>query len=173
LSTQPSDGSNSYFLFSYTAYQRVPWYLDVRLIAPAVVTSLLVALLTLLSWPVENILQRRRRTAQSEAITLMYLGSRLVLIADIAVVAILAALKLYDDASIFPEALDPVIIVMYVLAWIGAFGALSTVWVAVEFWRNRIGGRWSRIHQMLIAASAVVLGWCFIAFHVAGTTLNY
>ncbi|MBI3274398.1 MAG: hypothetical protein HYZ60_00205 [Methylocystis sp.] len=62
---------------------------------------------------------------------------------------------------------------LYALAWLGVLGAIPTVWIAVQFWRKGVGGRWTRAHHSLIAASAVMVAWFFVTFHIAGTTLNY
>jgi hypothetical protein len=79
----------------------------------------------------------------------------------------------FIDLSIFNDALDPLLLVLYALAWIGVFGTILTLWVAISFWRNGVGSRWSRIHHSLMAVSSVMIAWFFLAFHIAGTTLNY
>ena len=73
----------------------------------------------------------------------------------------------------YEQAFDPFLVALYALAWFGVVGALFTVWAAATFWRNRTGGRWSRIHHSLIASSTVMLAWFFFTFRLAGTTLNY
>ncbi|MBY6242866.1 hypothetical protein [Methylosinus sp. Sm6] len=42
-----------------------------------------------------------------------------------------------------------------------------------DFWRRRVGGRWTRLHQSGLAASGLVIAYVFLVFHIAGTTLNY
>ena len=77
------------------------------------------------------------------------------------------------DLSVLGEALDPLLLARYALAWLGVLGAAFVLWAVVRFWRDRVGTRWSRIHHALIAASCVMLAWFFVVFRVAGTTLNY
>jgi hypothetical protein len=79
----------------------------------------------------------------------------------------------FIDLTIFSDALDPMILVLYALAWFGVFGAIPALWAATLFWRNGVGSRWSRIHHSLIAASSVMIAWFFLTFHIAGTTLTY
>jgi hypothetical protein len=62
---------------------------------------------------------------------------------------------------------------VYALAWLGVFGAIPALWAAIQFWRNGVGSRWSRIHHALLAASSAMLAWFFLTFHLAGTTLSY
>jgi hypothetical protein len=93
------------------------------------------------------------------------------------VVVIIAAAVLlsmrFIDPRILDDALDPLLVVLYSLAWLGVFGAILTVWAATLFWRKGVGSRWSRIYHSLIAASSVMIAWFFVTFHIAGTTLNY
>ena len=77
------------------------------------------------------------------------------------------------DLTILNDALDPLLIALYALAWTGVFGAILTLWAAILFWRKRVGSRWSRVHHSLIAASCIVIAWFFLTFHIAGTTLTY
>jgi hypothetical protein len=92
-------------------------------------------------------------------------------------VVIIAATVLFImggvDPRILNNTLDPLLLVLYGLAWLGVFGAITTVWAAALFWRNGVGSRWSRIHHSLIAATSVMIAWFFLTFHFAGTTLNY
>jgi hypothetical protein len=78
-----------------------------------------------------------------------------------------------NDLTLLNDALDPLLLALYALAWLGAFGAVPAVWAAAAFWRNGAGSRWSRIHHTLFAASSVMLAWFFVTFRIAGTTLNY
>jgi len=176
---QGTDDGNLRIITPGLLLQRVPWYLDVRFIAPAVAISLIIAILTLLYWPVGIFLARRRKTpCQDVTQKRLYMTSRLIMLVDSVVtvsVAMMIALLLSDklDFTFFDDPTDPLFLILYALAWLGAFGALPAVWVAVQLWRNRVGSRWSRIHHALLAASAIVLAWFFITFHIAGTTLSY
>jgi CubicO group peptidase (beta-lactamase class C family) len=170
-------GSDSYIALPAVRLQRVPWSLDARWIAPAFAASAAVVLLTLLAWPVAALWRRwrKRRWSQDRADRRKFLVVRLVLLVDAIVIVATAALFImrFVDLSIFSDALDPLLLVLYALAWVGVLGAVATLWAATRFWRNGVGGRWSRIHHSLIAASSVMLAWFFLTFRIAGTTLNY
>jgi hypothetical protein len=99
----------------------------------------------------------------------------LVLLVDAAAIVASAVLFIMGsmDLTRLDDALDPLLIALYALAWTGMFGAILVLWAAIRFWRNGVGSRWSRIHHSLIAASSVMIAWFFLAFHIAGTTLNY
>ena len=132
---------------------------------------------TLMAWPIAVLwrLWRKRSWSEIGGDRYKYLAVRLVLLADAAV--IVAAVVLFIsgsiDPTIFNDPLDPLLIVLYALAWLGVIGAMACLWVALLFWRNSVGSRWSRIHHSLIAASTVMIAWLFLTFHFAGTTLIY
>jgi hypothetical protein len=169
-------GSGSYLARPAIWFQRVPWWLDLRWIAPALVWSLGVMLLTLLGWPIATLwrYRRKRRWSEDGGHRRYHLAARMVLLVDAAAIAAAAFLFVKSaDLTIFNDALDPLLLAIYSLAWLGVFGAVLVVWVAIRFWRKGAGSRWSRVHHTLMAASCVMLGWFFLTFNIAGTTLNY
>jgi len=158
-------------------WQRVPWYLDIRIVGPAVIASVLVGFLTVVSWPVAAIVRRwrGRRWSEDVAVRRCHLTARLILILQLAVVV--AVCTLFTVATLNPtilsDALDPALVALYASAWLGIFGSLIGLWIAWQFWWKRTSGQWARIHHILIAVSAVTLAWFFLNWHIAGTTLNY
>lgn len=167
-------GAESYFVQPGVRLQRVPWFLDVRWIAPAFLVSTGIVLLSLVAWPIAALWRRWRRKPWSKDRDdrRQFLGVRLILLADAAVVVAIAVFFTMP-ATVYNEALDPLMLVFYALAWLGVLGAIPIVWITVLFWRNGVGGRWSRIHHSLIAASCAMVAWFFVVFRIAGTTLNY
>ena len=169
-------GSESYFAAPAVRLQRVPWTLDLRWIALAFIVSTAVVLLTLLAWPVAALWRRRRkrRWSQDSGDRCYFLAARLVGLVDAAV--IVAAVVLFimgSDFTIFNNPLDPLLLAVYALAWLGVFGVILTLWATIRFWRNGVGSLWSRVHHSLIAASSAMMAWFFLTFHLAGTTLSY
>lgn len=162
-------------------WQRVPLYLDFRLLAYAVIASAGIAVLTLVAWPIAAILRWRqgRRWSECAIARRCHLAVRLVLALQVVVIAATAVLFIAATANptILSNALDPVLAVLYACAWLGVLGGFGSpwvlLWVAWRFWRKRIGGWWTVVHHTLIAASGVTLAWFFLVSHIAGTTLNY
>ena len=170
------DGSKSYLAMPGFRLQRVPWSLDARWIAPAFVASTVVAVLTLLAWPVAALWRhiRKRRWSEERGGRRNHLAVRLVLLFDAAVIAAIAVLFMRGaDLTIYNDPLDPLLLALFALAWTGVFGAILALWVAARFWRAGVASRWSRVHHSLIAGSCVMIAWFFLTFHIAGTTLNY
>jgi hypothetical protein len=130
----------------------------------------------LLAWPVAALWRRWRKRQWSEdrSDRRIFLAMRLVMLVDLVVIVAIAVLFVMgSDLTIFNAALDPLLLGLYALAWLGACGAIPAVWIAVRFGRHGIGSRWSRLHHSLMAASSAMLAWFFLTFHIAGTTLNY
>jgi CubicO group peptidase (beta-lactamase class C family) len=170
-------GSDSYWVVPAFRLQRVPWFLDVRWIGPAFALSVAVVLLTLLAWPIAALWRRwrKKRWSQDGGDRRKYLAVRLVLLVDVVVIIATAVLFTMGtiDLRVFNDALDPPLLALYALAWLGVFGAIPTLWAAIMFWRKRVGSRWSRIHHSLVAVSSVMIAWFFLIFRIAGITLNY
>jgi hypothetical protein len=146
-------------------------------IAPAFVVSTAVVVLTLLAWPVAALwrLWRKKKWSQDSGDRRKYLAVRLVLLIDAVAIVATAALFIMgaNDPRIRNDALDPLLLVLYAVAWLGVFGAFPALRAATLFWRNGVGSLWSRVHHSLIAASSVMIAWFFLTFHIAGTTLTY
>jgi CubicO group peptidase (beta-lactamase class C family) len=169
-------GAESYLAQPAVRLQRVPFWLDARWIVPALVISLAVVLLTLLTWPLSALWRRwRERRWSEDSDRRRYLAVRLVLLVDCAVIVACAVLYVVAtrDPTILNDALDPFLVALYGLAWLGVAGAIVTLWVAALFWRNGVGSLWSRVHHALIAAICLTIAWFFVTFHIAGTTLIY
>ena len=170
-------GGGAHFAQPGLILQRVPWWLDLRWIAPGVAASLFVVVLSLLAWPAAALWRRWRKKPWSKERDdrRWYLVVRLVLLIDVAVIIAAAALFAFASAdyTILGAALDPYLMALYASAWAGVLGAGLAAWAALSFWRRKIGGRWSRIHHSLLATSCLMLAWFFVVFRVAGTSLNY
>jgi len=167
----------SYFAMPAIFMQRVPWWLDLRWIAPCFAASVLVVTLSLLAWPTAALWRRWRKQRWSEdaGARRKYLAVRLVILIDVVVIIAVGTLFAVAsaDLTILGEELDPWLLAMYALAWAAVPGAVFVAWTAISFWRRQTGGRWARIHHSLLAASCLMLAWFFVVFRIAGTTLTY
>jgi CubicO group peptidase (beta-lactamase class C family) len=170
-------GSESYLVaLPGLRLQRVPWSLDLRWIAPAFVASTAMVLVTLLAWPVAALWRHlRKRQSRAEGWDRRsYLAIRLVLLIDATVIVAAGVLLAKgSDPTNFNDTLNPLLILLYALAWLGVLGVVPILGAVTRFWRNGVGSRWSRVRHTLVAASSVTIAWFFLTFHIAGTTLNY
>jgi CubicO group peptidase (beta-lactamase class C family) len=158
-------------------YEHVPWWIDARFVLPAVLASLAVCVLTLLVWPMAAIWRWRkgRLFHKSPAIRRGYLAGRLTAALQLAVAAGTSILFIAAnrDFTILSDTLDPTLLILYALAWLSVAGSILAIWAAWKFWRQRVRGFWTRLHQTLLGASGVTLAWFFVVWRIAGTTLNY
>jgi CubicO group peptidase (beta-lactamase class C family) len=168
-------GSEPYLNGFAQRLERVPWPVDARWVVPAFVASVAFALLSLLAWPLAALWRRwRKRSSGLPAGDRRRLAFvRSALLVDLLVVGALVILAVRNDASLLNDSFDPALIAIYGLAWLGVLGAALALFVAIDFWRRRVGGRWTRLHQSGLAVSGLVIGYVFLIFHIAGTTLNY
>lgn len=176
LASVSGDGSDPYFATPAIFLQRAPWFVDARWIAPAFAASAALGLATLLGWPVAALWRRWRKRPWSADVDdrRRHLAVRLVLLVDAAAIAAAAFIFFRaSDFSILNDALDPWLLALYALAWVGVLGAAAVVWIALSFWLRGVGGRWTRFHHGALAASALMIAFVFVTFHIAGTTLNY
>lgn len=158
-------------------FGQVPWQDDARLTLPLVITSSLVAALTLVAWPVAALVRRLRRRQSQDDWTVRRDQHAVRLVLFLQLSAIIAAVVLYvvlsEDDTFLIEQLDPVFLTVYGAAWLGSLGSIITLWVAWRFWRKRIGSLWKRLHHTMLAGAAVTLAWFLVNWNIAGTTLNY
>jgi len=157
-------------------FQQVVWHENARFVGPVLVTSTLLLILTVLAWPATALWRRWRKKTFSENAAEKRMRVMMRLLAVIDVAAITAALIFFflaRDFTLLADSLDPFIVLIYILAWLGVLSAIPAVWIVVSFWRKSAGSWWARAHHTLIAASMVVMAWFFVTFHIAGTTLNY
>jgi hypothetical protein len=158
-------------------FHRVAWHQNARLIVPLVAASFLIALLTVMAWPAAAYLRRRRGAVfgRDPSDRKSFVFIRLVALLHVAVLGTMigAGLWIGGDVSKLDGRLDPALAVLFALAWLGVLGAPAAAVMAFSLIQNRVGGRWSRIHHALLALAGLVLGWFFVAYNIAGTTLRY
>ena len=157
-------------------WERVPWHRDARVVLPVVLTSVAMITATLLAWPIAAWIRRRRNrtfgsTAQDQR---EYRWVRTVLGFHVLAGLIVAALSArLADLTRFNATLDPWLVALYACAWLAVLGTIIAIWIAVRFWRERVGSLWARLHHTLLALSCVIAAWFFVTWRIAGTTLNY
>jgi CubicO group peptidase (beta-lactamase class C family) len=161
-------------------WQRVPAYLNARVVLPVVSASALFALVAVAAWPVGRAVRRLRRPraappGEPPAVGRARLVTRVALALQVATVAAALALHVASrrDMTLLSAAFDPFVVGLYALAWLGVAGSVPCAAVAGWFWQARAGSRAARLHHTAAALAALVLAWFFITWHLAGTTLVY
>jgi CubicO group peptidase (beta-lactamase class C family) len=157
--------------------ERVVWYRTADFVQPLMAASLAILALALLSWPVAVLFRKAAvlRLSEHRGIRHRVLFIRLVLCIDMAVAAavILLVQADWDKRQIFVDALDPWLIALYVVAWLGVLATPMVVLIAYRLWKESDTPLWTRIHYTLIATAMMTAAWIAIEWRIAGTTLNY
>lgn len=170
------EGAEPYLATPAQLFQPVPWFLNARWVVPALLSSVSFALATLALWPFTAAWRhwRHRPSTLSAKDRRLRSAAKLTLLLDLIVAAMVVALYFYvtADPMRINDELNFQLIAIYALAWLGVLATCVTVFVAFDFWRRGVGGVWMRLHQTALAACALIIAYVFVAFRVAGTTLQ-
>jgi len=165
------------FTFPSVDFVRVPWYEDRRFVLSALSASLAVTVCTIALWPFTASVRRRYRHRFGSTVRDRrdFISVRLALIPYVLGVGAVVWLRQLGvtDIAVFGPGLDPWLVALYAVAWLGVVGAAWIGWITFRFWRDRVGTLFARIHQSAIAVSAMILSWAAVNWHIAGTTLQY
>jgi hypothetical protein len=143
-------------------------------IVPPMFISILLISLTLILWPFAAVVRRLRlrSVGRNRVDKIYYVLVRAVLcVVNAVLAALIAFLKVGPDHV--TDASDPWLLTLYAFAWLCMFGAALAIWVAIRFWRAKVGGLWWRIHHTGLAVAISMMVWFFVQWHVAGTTLKF
>lgn len=155
-------------------YEPAPWYSNALIILGLLLASLLVTLLSLIAWPIGTILRWRRgvrfgrtpRDGRDLVLVRLALASQLLTVAAL-------QLALMQGPTGWAQPVNSAIIGLYAIAWLAVTGGILATWVAYRFWRDRVGSRWARLQQTVLAVGSLYFAWFCLTWNLAGTTLNY
>ena len=155
----------------FMVFDRAPWYRDAAWLMPLVQVSVLVVLVTVLSWPV-GVLLRKHYDAPHALSASALRARRLVSSFGGLLLAVLAGWAgLMAELSALMRALDWQIWTLQIVGAIAFAGLLaSSVWRLVL---NRKAATLEKLRSALLAAAAIVLCWAGVAFHLVSFGSNY
>lgn len=161
------DSSSPFMLF-----EPVPWYSSSAWLTPALFASLAALALTVLFWPVTALVRRHYgvRPERSAAEWRAYRLTRAFAGLAIAVLVgwMIFAVALLSDFSSLNGELDGVLIALRIATPL-VLGALAAAagWHLWLVWKGT-PGKFARIWSMVVLASAAVLLWIALVFHLIG-----
>jgi CubicO group peptidase (beta-lactamase class C family) len=156
--------------------QPVPAWKSSAWILPALLASMIVLLIAVLSWPVLALV-RKRYGATSPVTGRAALVHRLARVAALAHLVFLAGwfalLQVVDaDFSVSGGAIDPWLALLHALGMLAVVGTGVAIWNAWLTWRR--GAPWhGRASSLLLSASCVVVSGFAIAFNLIRFTIAY
>jgi CubicO group peptidase (beta-lactamase class C family) len=157
--------------------QRVPWYASKVFVGVLVGGSLLLALLTVLLWPVAAIIRKRyqRPLFDTKSNRLLYFFSRIVCLGQ--VIFVLAPIIMFSQGLehivILGDAINPWLQAFHVTGWILIAGVVLLIITAVRFVRLPGHGVWFRAHAILVAIGGIAFGLFAWQFHLLDGSVRF
>ena len=157
--------------------QRVPWYASKTFIALVIGGNLVLALLTVLLWPVAVLVRRKYEcplfNAKSDRV--LYVVSRLVCLGELIFVLapVIAISQGLEHIVIFGDAINPWLQAFHIFGWMLVAGVLLLIIAATRFAKLPGHGLWFRAHAILLAIGGIAFGLFAWQYHLLGTSLKF
>ena len=157
--------------------QRVPWYASKIFIGLIIGGNLLLALLTVLLWPVAVIIRKRyqRPLFNTKSDRVLYFLSRIVCLAQVVflLAPIVALSQGLEHIVILGDAINPWLQAFHVIGWALMAGVVLLIIAAVRFVRLPGHGLWFRAHAILLAIGGMAFGLFAWQYHFLDASLKF
>jgi CubicO group peptidase (beta-lactamase class C family) len=157
--------------------QRVPWYASKTLVGVVIGGNLLLALLTVLLWPVAVVIRKRYQrplfTTKSDRV--LYFLSRVVCLGELVLILapIIALSQGLEHIVILGDAINPWLEAFHVIGWVLMAGVVLLIIAAVRFVRLFNHGLWFRAHAILLAIGGIAFGMFAWQYHLLDASLRF
>ena len=156
--------------------QRVPWYCSKIFIGLLIGGNLLLALLTVLLWPVAVMIRKRyqRPLFSKKSDRVLYFLSRIVCLAEVLFVLapILALSQGLEHIMILGDAINPWLQAFHVVGWVLMAGVVLLIIAAVRLVRLPGHGLWFPAHAILLAIGGIAFGLFAWQYHFLDASLK-
>jgi len=157
--------------------QRVQWYANKRLLAPILGGNLLLALLTVLLWPVAVIVRKRYRRPlfAAKGDRVLYFLSRLVCLCEIVLILLPAILfsSGLENLVALGDRIDPWLRAYHIFGWATMAGIVLLLMTAIRFVKLPGHGLWFRAHAILLAVGGIAFGLICWQHHLLDSSLKF
>jgi CubicO group peptidase (beta-lactamase class C family) len=157
--------------------QRVPWYATKSFIGVLIGGSLLLAILTVLLWPVAVIIRKRyqRPLFSTKSDRVLYFLSRIVCLGEVLFVLapIVVLSQGLEHIVILGDAINPWLHAFRIIGWILIAGAVLLIVAAVRFVRLPGHGLWFRAHAILLAIGGIAFGLFAWQYNLLDASLKF
>jgi CubicO group peptidase (beta-lactamase class C family) len=157
--------------------QRIPWYASKIFIGLVIGGNLLLALLTVLLWPVAVLVRRKYERPLFSAKTdrLLYLLSRVVCLGEL--IFILAPVIAFSQGLkhivILGDAINPWLQTFHIFGWLLMAGVVLLIIAAARFAKLPGHGLWFRVHAILLAIGGIAVGLFAWQYHLLDISLKF
>jgi CubicO group peptidase (beta-lactamase class C family) len=157
--------------------QRVPWYANKIFIGLLIGGSLLLALLTVLLWPVAVIIRKRyqRPLFSTKKDRVLYFLSRIVCLGEVLFILapILVLSQGLEHIVILGDAINPWLQAFHAIGWVLMAGVVLLIIAAFRFVRLPGLGLWFRAHSILLAIGGIAFGVFAWQYHFLDASLKF
>ena len=157
--------------------QRLSWYASKTFVGVVIGGSLLLAVLTVLFWPVAVLIRKRYQrplfTAKTDRI--LYFLSRIVCLGELLLILgpIIAFSEGLEHIVIFGDAINPWLQAFHIFGWSLMAGVAVLVVAAIRFVSLPGHGLWFRIHASLLAIGGIAFGVFAWQYHLLDASLKF
>ena len=157
--------------------QRVPWYASKTFVGVVIGGNLLLAVLTVLLWPVAVVIRKRYQrplfTAKTDRI--LYFLSRIVCLGELVFILgpIIAFSQGLEHIVIFGDAINPWLQALHIFGWVLMAGVVLLIIAAIRFVRLPGQGLWFRAHAILLAIGGIAFGVFAWQYHLLDASLKF
>jgi CubicO group peptidase (beta-lactamase class C family) len=157
--------------------QRIPWYASKTFVGVVIGGDLLLALLTVLLWPVAVIIRKRyqRPLFTTKTDRVLYFLSRMVCLGELILVLapVIAFSQGLEHIVILGDAINPWLQAFHVIGWVLMAGVVLLIIAAVRFVRLPGHGLWVRAHAILLAIGGIAFGVFAWQYHFLDASLKF
>src|SRR5258705_3242832 len=157
--------------------QRVAWYAGKTIVGLIIGGSLVLALLTVLLWPVAVLVRRKygHPLFNADGDRVLYFLSRLVCLGELIFILapVIALSQGLEHVVLLGDAINPWLQAFHVFGWVLMAGVVLLIVAAVRFVRLPGHGLWFRAHAILFAIGGiafVVFAW---QYHLLDESLKF
>ena len=157
--------------------QRVPWYASKIFIGVVIGGNLLLALLTVLLWPIAVIIRKRyqRPLFSTKNDRVLYFLSRIVCVGEMLFVLtpIVGLSQGLEHIVILGDTINPWLQAFHFVGWMLMAGVVLLIIAAVRFAKLPGHGLWFRAHAILLAIGGIAFGLFAWQYHFLDALLKF
>ena len=157
--------------------QRVPWYASKIFVGLVIGGSLVLALLTVVLWPVAVLIRKKYERPLFSAKTdrVLYLLSRFVCVGELIFILApaIALSQGLEHVVILGDAINPWLRAFHIFGWLLMAGVVLLIIAAARFAKLPAHGLWFRVHAILLAIGGIAFGLFVWQYHLLDTSLKF
>jgi CubicO group peptidase (beta-lactamase class C family) len=157
--------------------QRVPWYANKIFVGLVIGGSLMLALLTVVLWPVAVLVRRKyeRPLFSTKSDRVLYFLSRIVCLGELTFILtpLIAFSQGLEHIVILGDAINPWLQALHIFGWLLMAGVVLLIIAAARFAKLPAHGLWFRVHAILLAIGGIAIGLFAWQYHLLDTSLKF